>query len=247
MTNARTVKNAREKAAEMRAQAARSEARRRTLVVVSVVLAVIVAAVGATIVVRTASHDKAAQAAASTPSNLTDGGIVVGQAAAPVTITVYEDFQCPACKSFEDANATQIDGWVKAGTVKVTYRPVSILDRYSSTEYSTRALNAAAAVVDASPAAFPAFHKLLFANQPAENSAGLTDGQLVDFATQAGADANAVRTALAKRSFDPWVTTVTDAFSKAGYTGTPTVLVNGEKLTDWSPTALAAAVTKAQG
>ena len=247
MTNARTAKNARERSAEMRAQAARAETRRRSMVVLSAVLAVIVVAVGATILVRTASADKAAQAAASTPANLTDGGILVGSASAPVTITTYEDFQCPACKSFEDANAAQIDAWVKAGTVKVVYRPISILDRASTTQYSTRALNAAAAVVDSTPTAFPAFHELLFANQPAEGSAGLTDGQLLDFATQAGADTGAVRTALAKRSYDPWVTTVTDAFSKAGYTGTPTILVNGTKLTDWSPTALADAVTKAQG
>ena len=111
----------------------------------------------------------------------------------------------------------------------------------------TSAVSLAAAVVTASPAAFPAFHKLLFANQPAENTAGLTDAQLVDYAKQAGADATKVEAALAARSYDPWVTKVTDEFSKAGYTGTPTVLVNGTKLEDWSAAALAAAVTKAQG
>lgn len=247
MTNARTAKNAREKSAEMRAAAARAEARRRSLVILSAVVAVLVVAVGATILVRTASHEKAVQTAASTPSNLTDGGILVGQASAPVTITTYEDFQCPACKSFEDENAAQLDEWVKAGTVKVIYRPVSILDRYSSTEYSTRSLNAAASVVTASPTAFPAFHKLLFANQPAENTAGLTDAQLVDFAKQAGADATAVEAALAARTYDPWVAKVTEDFSKAGYTGTPTVLVNGTKLEDWSAASLADAVKKAQG
>ena len=60
MTNARTVKSAREKkAAELRAQAARKEARRRTLLVSVVVAVVVLLAVGITVVVRQAQHDTA--------------------------------------------------------------------------------------------------------------------------------------------------------------------------------------------
>jgi protein-disulfide isomerase len=147
------------------------------------------------------------------------------------------------CKSFEDANAAQLAGWVANGTAKLVYRPVAILDSATSTEYSTRALTAAAAVVDTSPAAFPAFHTLLFESQPAENTAGLDDGQLVTLAHQSGAEYKAVQTALAGRTYDSWIAGMTDAFSKAGYTGTPTVLVNGTMLKDWSPAALSAAVT----
>ena len=45
--------------------------------------------------------------------------------------------------------------------------------RARTTQYSTRALNAAAAVVDAAgPDAFQTFHDLLFANQPAEGGVG---------------------------------------------------------------------------
>jgi len=168
-----------------------------------------------------------------------------GRADAPVTVYEMADFQCPACRSFEQTNAAQVDSWVAAGTVKVLYRPVAFLDRASTTQYSTRALTAAAAVVSSPPSAFPAFHKLLFANQPVEGSAGLTDAQLVDFATQAGADAAAVRTALAERSYATWITTVTDEMSKAGYNSTPTVLLDGKQLTDWTPDKLASAVKQA--
>jgi len=249
VTNARTARSAREKSAELRAEAARKEARRRSMLVLSAVLAVLVVAVGATILVRTAGDQKAAQVAASSrpPRNLADGGIAVGNADAAATIEVFEDFQCPACKSFEDANAAQLAAWVQAGTARVVYRPISILDRSSSTEYSTRALTAAAAVVDASPAKFVAFHTLLFANQPAENTPGLDDGQLVSFAQQVGADVPAVQTALKQRRYDTWIATVTDEFSKRGFTGTPTILVNGVRLEDWSPENLRAVVTKAAG
>lgn len=249
MTNARTAKTAREKAAQMRADTARQEARRRSLLVLSAVLAVLVVAVGATVLVRTMSANQAADTAASSapPANLTDGGFSVGDADAKAVVEVYADFQCPACKSFEDANEAQLASWVADGSVRLVYRPVSILDRYSSTEYSTRSMTAAAAVMNASPAAFVTFHDLLFANQPAENTPGLTDGELVELAKQAGASVSAVQTALQNRSYDTWIRSATDEFSKKGYTGTPTIVVNGTPLTDWSPTALANAVQAAQG
>lgn len=245
MTNSRTAKSAREKAAELRAEAERAEARRRTMVVVGAVVALLLVAVAAVVVVKLAQNDKAATVAASTPANTTDFGITVGPASAKVTITAYEDFQCPACKQFEDANAAQIESWISAGTVKVVYKPVAILDRFSTTEYSTRSLNAAAAVVAADPAKFPAFHKLLFANQPAENSPGLPDSTLIDYAVQAGVSKAAVESAITSRKYAPWTVGATDAFTKAGYTGTPTVLVNGTKLDDWSPDKVKAAVEAA--
>ena len=66
---------------------------------------------------------------------------------------------------------------------------MAFLDRASTTNYSSRALDAAAAVVDTAPGSFQAFHDLLYANQPEEGSAGLTDAQLLDYAVQAGAAA----------------------------------------------------------
>src|SRR5690606_14596617 len=57
----------------------------------------------------------------------------------------------------------------------------------SPTEYSLRAANAAACVAEFSPDDFFAFHEALFADQPAENTDGLSDEELVDLAARAGA------------------------------------------------------------
>jgi protein-disulfide isomerase len=46
--------------------------------------------------------------------------------------------------------------------------------------------------------------------------------------------------------FGEWVKGAEDQASKDGVTGTPTVLVDGEKLTDLSPDGLTAAVSAAQ-
>ena len=79
--------------------------------------------------------------------------------------------------------ASTIAGWVADGTVQVRYHGMAFLDTTANDQYSTRALNAAGAVVDtAGPDAFEKFHDLLFAHQPPEGGSGLTDDQLVEFA-----------------------------------------------------------------
>jgi protein-disulfide isomerase len=245
VTNARQSKSTREKAAQLRAEAARKAARRRTFMVTGIVVAVLAIAVGAGLIVQQA-RQTSAQASAP-PAGLVNGAIVVGQTDAPVTLTLYEDFQCPVCKQFEELNAKQLKTWIADGTVKVDYRPVAFLDRASTDRYSTRALNAVAAVVDSTsdPAVFVKLHDLLYANQPAEGGAGLTNDQLIQYAVQAGASESAVRPAVQSEKFAAWVSTTTDDASKAGITGTPTVQVNGTTLADFQPQTLADAVKKA--
>ena len=106
--------------------------------------------------------------------------IVVGSADAPVTVDLYEDFQCPNCKAFEAESGSTLAQLVADGTVQAHYHGMAFLDTSANDQYSTRALNAAAVVLaTAGPDAFQTFHDLLFANQPAEGGSGLTDDQLV--------------------------------------------------------------------
>jgi protein-disulfide isomerase len=216
------------KAAAMRAQAARAEARRRSLIVGTALLAVIAVAVAVFVIVQNSKHSSAA-AGGSTPANIGPGNsIVVGQASAPVTMIAYEDFQCPFCDKFEQANQIQIAAWVAAGSVKVEYRPIAFLDANSTDNYSTRSLNAVAALVNSTPSAFPAYHKLLFANQPSEGGPGLTAKQLVDLAVQAGAPRAAMSSAVNGETYKAWTVRVTDAASKDKVNATPTVRINGK-------------------
>jgi protein-disulfide isomerase len=247
MVNARQARTTREKAAELRAEAARREARRRAVTIASAVITVIVIAVGAGIIIQIAKHnqDVQTQAATAPPAHLTNGGLLVGNAGAKVTLQLWEDFQCPICKDFEATDGSQIAKWVADGTVKVEYHPVAILDRMSSSNYSTRALNAAAAVINAKPSAFLQFHSLLYQNQPPENGSGLPDSQLIDYAVQAGVDRAAVETAITGLKYQGWTQKVTNDFSVNGYTGTPTVVVNGKVLSDTSVSALTSAVQAA--
>lgn len=247
MTNARQAKTAREKAAEMRAVAARKETRRRATAIVAAVAATLVVIVGAGILILSAQHEQKAktEAASAPPANLVNGSILVGNPNAKVTIELWQDFQCPVCKDFETLNADQLAAWAADGTAKLEYRPVAILDRYSSTRYSTRALNAAAAVFNADPTVFVKYQSLLYANQPKENSAGLPDSTLIDLAVEAGAQRADVESAITGQKFKGWTVSVTDVFSKRGLNGTPTIIVNGKQIEDWSPAKLKAAVEAA--
>jgi protein-disulfide isomerase len=235
------------RAAEAAARAAAERRRRRLLGGVTAAAALVVALV-VVFVVQDARTSTAANAAA--PANTTANGYVfaVGSADAPVTVDLYEDFQCPNCKALEDSTGSTLDDLVSAGTVQVHYHGMAFLDTDANDDYSTRALNAAAVVADtAGPDAFGTFHDLLFANQPGEGGGGLTDDQLIDYAARAGASGQEVQTDIRDLVFGAWVQQAEDQASKDGVTGTPTVFVDGEELTDLSPAGLSAAVTAAQG
>jgi protein-disulfide isomerase len=252
MSGEATRETARQRIAAKRAaeQAARAAAQRRRRTVLGGIgaAAVLVVALVVVIVVQTQRTSSPADAAA--PPN-TDGGyaFAVGAADAPVTMDVYEDFQCPVCAQLEATAGDTIAQLVDAGTVQVRYHGMAFLDRASTTEYSTRALNAAAVVAESGPDAFRAFHDLLFADQPAEGSAGLTDDQLVEYAARAGATGADVAQGIEDRRYADWVAAATDRASEDGVTATPTVLVDGEQLDggQLTPAGIAAAVTAAQG
>jgi protein-disulfide isomerase len=244
-----TRRTNRERLAARRAAeaAARARAERRRRSVLGGLLGAVVVLVVLVVVVVVQTHRTSTAAAGPAPANTVDGTeIVVGSATAPVTVDLYEDFQCPNCKAFEAESGQTLAQLVAAGTVQAHYHGMAFLDTSANGQYSTRALNAAGAVVAAAgPTAFQAFHDLLFANQPAETGSGLTDAQLVQYAGQAGASGSAVEQAIQNLTYGDWVKKATDQASKDGVTGTPTVLVGGKKLADLTAAGLTAAVTAA--
>jgi protein-disulfide isomerase len=253
MGNARQAKNAREKAALLRQEEQRRQVRRRNLTIGVSTAAVLALVIGMTVLVRTLNNQQQAKkaAAAAPPANLytaTDGlsGVLYGKPTATATVTVYEDFQCPACKAFEEADQTLLRSYADQGKIKIVYRPVAILDRSSTTNYSTRAGSAAAAVLTIAPDKYTPFHDALFKAQPEEGSAGLPDSQLVDLAVQVGVPKATIEPLITTQKYSGWLTKVTSDFAKK-YNSTPTILLNGTQIKDYDPAKLKAALDKAAG
>ncbi|MBJ8340689.1 thioredoxin domain-containing protein [Antrihabitans sp. YC3-6] len=236
------------------AVAARKDRNRKIAIqaAIALVLVALVVAIGIS-VSRKSSDNKAEQTAVPTttestaaPSVLTpDGAIRIGDPAAKVVVSAIEDFQCPACKQFESMTGPTLSDLVASGTVAVDYSPIAILDRMSSTNYSTRAANAGFCVVEADKAAWPAWHQAMFEAQPKEGGAGLTDDRLVELATAAGASDPDVAQCITSIRYGTFVGSNTQTVLAGGVSSTPTIRVNGVQLRNPTPDALRAAVTAA--
>jgi protein-disulfide isomerase len=224
-------------------QAARAaERRRRRLSVAFVVLLALLVAGG--IAVQASRSTSGAQTGA--PAGLTaDGiGVPLGARGAPVLVELYEDFLCPACRRFEETAGTELREMAAAGQVRIVYRGMAFLDGASTSRYSTRALNAAACAVDAGR--FPQYHDRLFAAQPPEGGAGLSDARLVALGAEAGISGGDFAGCVEDLRYERWTQRATDAASKAGVVQTPTVRVNGHDLPAPTLEELRAAVNGAQ-
>jgi protein-disulfide isomerase len=211
----------------MKAQQRKERIRQLSMIGAIVVAVLLIVGVGFYV---SSKKDTSGDVAKSVPSGLTGKyAITLGKASAPTTLKLYEDLQCPICKEFEAVTGSQVRSAIEEGKVKVEYHMVAFLDRSSSTNYSSRALNAAAAVLDtAGPVAFLKFHSLAYTNQPAEGTAGVPDSTLIQWAVQAGADEAKVTPLINDNTYHQWVVNATDQMSKDKVNGTPTVFINGK-------------------
>ncbi|WP_306638144.1 DsbA family protein [Pseudarthrobacter siccitolerans] len=148
------------------------------------------------------------------------------EAGKPVKVVLYIDFICPVCKNFEAQYNEQLTSLRNEGKITVEYRALGFLDSRSTTNYSSRAANAAACVVNESPEKYAEFVDALFANQPAEGGAGLSDDKLKSMASDIGVDINSC---VDEKTYRPFVKFTTKEASAIGVTGTPSVFVEGRQ------------------
>jgi protein-disulfide isomerase len=164
--------------------------------------------------------------AASAPATVKAPG-AEAEKGKPVKVVLYIDFICPVCKNFEATYNETLTKLRDEGKITVEYRALGFLDSRSTTNYSSRAANAAACVVNESPEKYSDFVNALFDKQPAEGSAGLSDDELKKMATDVGA--KSIDSCVENKTYRPWVKYTTQEAAAIGVTGTPTVLVDGKQ------------------
>jgi protein-disulfide isomerase len=155
---------------------------------------------------------------------LSQSGTTLGDSSAPVTVVEYGDPQCSSCKAFSETVAAElISGEVQGGNVKYEFRPFLIIGPDSKP-----AMRAALAAGD--QGRFWNFLQLFYLNQGGENSGYVTDDFLTRIARGAGvSDVDKWNT---DRNDSKWDATIQQGSSQAdsfGFTGTPSILVEGPK------------------
>ena len=225
---------ARARAQQLREEQARAARRRERLVRIGIAVAVLVAVVVVGVAVNASRTSVDAEAALPPGVSEADGGLPLGSAEAPVTVNLWEDFQCPACADFEATNAPVLEQAVADGDIRLVLHPLTFLDDSLGNSSSVPAAQALGCTADAGAEAALRFHTIVFANQPPETrgqEAWSTD-DLVGWAGEAGADEDEVRSCLEDGTYAAWVDNVAGSGSSAGVTGTPTLFIDGERVPD---------------
>lgn len=191
---------------------------------ISIAVVVVLVALGGLVVFLNNQATAPGVAPESAIINEDNGAISYGTG--DTEVDTFVDFMCPACNAFEQQYGAQLQEAAANNEITLNLHPISILDRLSqNTDYSTRAASAAYCVAAEAPDAALDFFNLLFENQPAENTTGLSDDELAALADQAGGGAAA--DCIAAGIYMDFVGDQTNAHE---IQGTPTIEIDGERL-----------------
>ena len=230
-------RTARERLAVEREKRKAAEKRRRALIVSASVVCVL--ALAAVVGILAANAGKSKKSSSSGPATAPSGAtgknalaIPVGKDSAKSTLTVWEDFRCPACKAFEAVYSPTIHQLADAGQLRVEYHLVTLIDGNLGGSGSLRAANAAACAQDAGK--FREYHDVLYENQPHETQDSFSDNaKLIELAGKVkGLDTPAFQKCVKDGTHNSWVTKSHAAFQSGDFRGTPTVLLGGKNIAE---------------
>jgi len=172
----------------------------------------------------------------SVPRPMADGN-AMGNPDAPVVIEEFSDFRCPHCADFSEKIAPDIiDAYIATGKVYFVYRSVGELLR---SEASAVAAEAAYCAGDQDK--FWEYHDLIFANQhiiftnPQAMADATLEKYLLAFAESLNLDMGEFRSCFNGHTYRNRVQQDEVDARRAGVTGTPSFLINGQLLTGAQP------------
>ncbi|HEX3265059.1 MAG TPA: thioredoxin domain-containing protein [Candidatus Limnocylindrales bacterium] len=197
------------------------------MVLVSVAAVAIGLAVVAVALPKAAPRDELRMPPTAYDSALVNGS-VLGSPAAPVTIQLYADFQCPACRLFVTTELPRLtDEFVKPGTVRIETHDIAFLGKGSFDESLELAVGAACA---ADQGRYWPFHDIVFWNQGRENQGDHDAAFIAQVADQAMVDRPTWDACVAADQHRDAVKAGTRQAVGAGISSTPTLVVNGERV-----------------
>ncbi|WP_328860257.1 DsbA family protein [Streptomyces sp. NBC_00306] len=235
---------ARERLRQERERQAKKDKTRRQLIVIGSTIVVLAIAGGAGYAVMQANKpdhwesvkDEKTVTAPKNTEGTNGTTVVIGKPAAKKTLELYEDSRCPVCASFEQAVGETVAKDVADGTYKLKYVGATFIDNADQGEGSKNALSALGAALNVSPDAFTAYKAALYSAKfhPEESQDKFAkDSYLLEIADSVPAlKSNAeFKKNVEDGTFDAWAMKMSATFDKSGVGGTPTLKMDGKKIT----------------
>lgn len=205
----------------------------RTTTYLLIAGAAIAVAVIALIVLQNRSTAKVSVppvAAAGAAAELTDRN-TQGPADAPVTVTVFSDFECPACKSFATGAEKQIvDEYVDTGKVRFEYKHFPLPQHNPSATQGALAAECAA-----DQGQFWPMHDYLFQEAGKAGTSTFTLSRLRAMSDALGLDTATFSKCVSESQYAQKVREDIRDGQQMGVNATPTIYVNGQKVDNSYP------------
>ena len=158
------------------------------------------------------------------PAALLDG-TTIGSADAPVTLEVWEDFQCPVCARHSlSVEPIIVERYVKPGTLRIVHHDLAFLGRGTPDESEVAASGAVCANKQGK---YWDYTHWIYANQDGENAGGFRPERVKSIAEAAGVDVTDWDACVADPAVLAEVRASTEQGVGLGVNSTPTMFING--------------------
>ncbi len=145
---------------------------------------------------------------------------ILGAGNAPITVTEYADFQCPACGQLARQTLPVIEEkYIKTGMVKWVFKHFAFLG-----DESIRAAEASECANDQGK--FWEYANTLFNNQAGENQGAFRDERLYEWAQQLGLNRDQFKTCMDNHTHLDEIQRSNNNAQSLKLPGTPSILVN---------------------
>ncbi len=140
-------------------------------------------------------------------------------------VTIYADFQCPACINFSKSLAPIFDSYALAGKATIVYKQFPLTSIHKNAYR-----DAIAALCSAEQGKYTEAKKALYTLEEERAGATVSDKNRIDALWAVGVDTTELAQCLADNRYARQVDEEVKQGNLLGVNGTPTVLLNGTRL-----------------
>ncbi len=200
----------------------------RTMTVGGVVLGILVVVIVAVVQLGGHASGTLTNPAIAYPAALLHDN-TVGSESAPVTLDVYDDFQCPVCAQHSlNVEPSVVSKYVAPGKLRIVHHDLALLGGKPTDPNNESRIAASGAVCAVAQGKYWDYAHWVYDNQTVENGGEFTRERLTSIATAAGLDATAFTGCLDQSTTTSEVDVTTQNAITMGISSTPTFYLDGE-------------------